>query len=157
MQDSENKKDLLLARVPKTEIMNRSAYEFFAGLDEVGRPFWESDMKSRRPVFSDANGIGWGIRAVYNPGLHRYLLSMFHALGDGDGDGSWGLFDAPEPWGPWTTVAYYTNWIDPVPKFGFTFPAKWMSVDGTQMYLVFSGIGVYDSINVIKATLSVRR
>jgi len=107
MPDGENKKDLLLARVPKTEIMNRSAYEFFAGLDEVGQPFWESDMERRRPVFSDPNGVGWGIRAVYNPGLHRYLLSMLHALGDGDG--SWGLFDAPEPWGPGTTVAYYTN------------------------------------------------
>jgi hypothetical protein len=110
----------------------------------------------RKPVFTDPNGIGWGVRTVYNSGIGRYLLTVFHGPISEDGDGSWGIFDAPEPWGPWTTVAYYTNWIDAKPKFSFEFPSKWISSDGKTLWMIFSGTGVYDSFNLVKATLTLR-
>jgi Domain of unknown function (DUF4185) len=106
-------------RVPKAQLMNRSAYEYFAGLDANNNPYWTKEIAARKSVFSDPNGVGWGVSVEYNPGLKRYLLTTFHVW-----DGSWGIFDAPEPWGPWTTVAYYNRWIDSEPKFGFSFPAK---------------------------------
>jgi hypothetical protein len=65
------------------------------------------EIAARKPIFSDPNGVGWGVSVEYNPGLKRYLLTTFHAW-----DGSWGSFDAPEPWGLWTTVAYYNQWLD---------------------------------------------
>ncbi|MEW6298571.1 MAG: hypothetical protein AB1671_12620, partial [Thermodesulfobacteriota bacterium] len=65
----------------------------------------------------------------------------------------WGIYDAPEPWGPWTTVAYYERgWLDPVRKFTFSFSQKWMSTDGKTMWMVFSGVDQYDAFNVMKAT-----
>jgi hypothetical protein len=92
--------------------------------------------------------VGFAVRVAYDAGLRRYLLTTFAKW-----DGSWGIFDAPEPWGPWTTVATFDRWIDATPKFGFTFPAKWTSADGKTLYMVFSGTEVYDSFNVVKVTL----
>ena len=88
---------------------------------------------------------------VYNPGLRRYLLATFTRW-----DGSWELYDAPEPWGQWTTVATYDRWIDATPKFGFTFPPKWMSADGKTLWMVFSGTKAYDSFNAVKGTLRLK-
>jgi hypothetical protein len=140
-----------LSRVPKTRIMDRSAQEYFAGLDNVRSPRWTRDISHRTAVFENPGAVGWGVRVAYNPGLRRYLLTTFLAW-----DGSWGIFDAPEPWGPWTTVATYERWIDATPKFGFTFPQKWTSSDGRTMWMVFSGTQTYDSFNAVKATLRLR-
>lgn len=143
--------DIVMFRVPKDKIMNRSAYEFFAGLDAKGNPQWTLDINQMKPVFSDPNGVSWGMQAVYHPILKRYLLTVQR-----DSTGAWGIFDAPEPWGPWTTVAYYDTWIDTSIKFLFAFNQKWISVDGKTMYMAFSGLDIYDSFNVIKATLNLK-
>jgi uncharacterized protein DUF4185 len=143
--------DIVMFRVPKDRIMTRGAYEFFAGLNSQGIPLWTSDVAQMKPVFSDPNGVSWGVQAFYHPVLRRYFLTVSR-----DSTSAWGLFDAPEPWGSWTTVAYYDSWIDPTAKFSYSFNQKWMSADGTQLYMVFSGLGIYDSFNVVKATLSVR-
>jgi hypothetical protein len=102
-------------------------------------------------VFTNPHSVGFAVRVDYNPGLRRYLLTTFHRW-----DGSWDLYDAPEPWGPCTKVQTFEQWIDSTPKFGFTFPRKWMSPDGRTMYMVFSGTGPYDSLNVVKATLTIK-
>jgi len=150
-----NRKNIILMRVPKNKLASPEGYEFFSGLDSSNKPIWTDRVENRKPVFTDPNGVGWGVRAVYNKGIHRYLLTIFH--GGADGDGSWGIFDAPEPWGPWTTVAYYTNWIDGKPKFSFDFPVKWISSDGQTLWMVFSGTGIYDSFNIIKGKLILRK
>jgi hypothetical protein len=140
-------KTIGMFRVLKEQIMNRRAYEYFAGLDSNGSPIWTPNITSRRPVFTNPDGVGWGTRVSYNPGLDRYLLTSWYKESSG-----WGIFDAPEPWGPWTTVAYYDTWLDPMFKFGFTFTQKWMSADGQSVWMIFSGLGVYDSFNLIKAS-----
>ena len=96
-----------LVRSPKTAILQRSELQFFAGLDKGGRPRWSHEMKEKRPMFEDANGIGWNLSVSYNPQLRRHLLCTEHSATHA---GKLGMFDAPEPWGPWTTVAYEENW-----------------------------------------------
>lgn len=63
--------------------------------------------------------------------------------------GGLAVFDAPEPWGPWTTV-YDTDRWDVGPGDTASFPTKWMQPDGRTLYLVFSG---EDSFSVRRATL----
>jgi hypothetical protein len=138
---------LALFRVPKDKVMNRGAYEFCTGVDVAGNPQWTADVRTRQAIFTDPNGVGWGYNAMHHPVLKRYLLTVRH-----DDVGGWGIFEAPEPWGPWRTVAYYDNWIDSQFKFTFIFNQKWMSADGKTMWMAFSGTGKYDSFNVIKAT-----
>ena len=139
-----------LLRVPKTSLMNPDTYEYFAGLNG-SRPIWTHNIRARAPVFTRPDAVGFAVRVDFNPALRRYLLSVFHGW-----DGSWGLYDAPEPWGPWTTVSTFNQWIDSTPKFAFTFPQKWMSPDGKTMHMVFSGTGPYDSFNLVKAELTLR-
>ena len=90
-----------LARAAKDRLMERSAYEFFAGNG------WTRDAAARRPVFEDAaNGVDWVSSVTYAPGLKRYILMTSHTASS---RGNLGIFDAPEPWGPWTTVEYLSE------------------------------------------------
>lgn len=133
---------IFLARTPKDKIMNRRAYEFFAGLDSDGQPIWLEDISKRKKVFSDENGVAVRFGVIYNPGIKRYLLSVSH-----DNEGGLGIFEAPEPWGPWSTVVYYDEWL-----FGYSpsyhiAPQKWMSQNGENFYMVWSS---NDRLNTIQ-------
>ena len=70
-----------------------------------------------------------------------------------------GLFEAPQPWGPWHTVGYYENWGDLGDKpdheyLGLHLPAKWISPEGTSLWTLFSSVDDYDSFNLVKLTLT---
>lgn len=136
-----------LMRVPKTQILERSGYEFFAGMVD-GQPTWTTELTQRQPVFEDANGVGWNLSASHNAGLNRYLLMTEH---EQTGYGNLGIFDAPEPWGPWTTVAYYDDWLNSR-TFFWNFSNKWLSADGRDFWMVFSGVSSFDSWNLIHGT-----
>lgn len=84
----------------------------------------------------------------YNAGLRRYLWCQTLPGGDARFRGGFAIYDAPEPWGPWTTVAYTEEW-DVGPGESSGFPTKWMSSDGRTVHLVFSGD---DCFSVRKAT-----
>ena len=95
---------LFLARVPQDRLFaGRDAYEWFAGM-AGNEPKW-SGLAEKQPVFENPHGSGWCLPAIYNPGLRRYLLATEHTESHVS---VLGLFDA-EPWGPWTTVKYWTT------------------------------------------------
>ena len=142
----------ILMRVPKDHIRNRDGYEFFEGLDTDGNPVWSSDITQRGAVFTEPgrchrSGIS------YNAPLKRYIWwqAKYPKGVDGRSAGMLAIFDAPEPWGPWSTVYYTDNWDVGAGETG-SFPPKWMSDDGKTMHLVFSG---NDSFSVRKVTLKI--
>ena len=145
-----------LSRVPQDSILSRDRYEFFAGLDGTRRPTWSRDVRSKQPVFADPNGVGWNLSVSYNPGLKRYLLSTEHSETHA---GKFGLFDAPVPWGPWTTVAYDDQWgaghIE-VSTFYWNFTSKWLSADGKEFTLIFTGKNSNDSWNTVEGRFVAR-
>jgi hypothetical protein len=149
---------VFLARVPKDRIREREAYEFFNGLDANSNPKWTKDTLQYQPVFSDPNSTDLNganhASVVYNSGINRYLLTVPHAKEVA----KWGIFDAPEPWGPWTTVAYYDNWggFSSSEALLYVLPTKWMSADGKTMWCIFSGRGIFDSFNLVRATLTLK-
>ncbi len=123
---------LVLARVPKGRILQRKAYEFFSHLDASGAPVWTRDIRRRGPVFTFP-GHCQRVGAVYNPFCRRYLLSLGF-----DHTGGWGIFDAQEPWGPWTTAFFTRDW-GLGKTHDYRLPSKWISNGGKKMVLVFSG------------------
>jgi CubicO group peptidase (beta-lactamase class C family) len=123
---------LVLARVPKGRILQREAYEFFEHLDASGQPAWTPDIRQRGHVFTFP-GHCQRVGAVYNPFCRRYLLSLGF-----DESGGWGIFDAPEPWGPWTTAFFTRDW-GLGKTHDYRLPSKWISDGGEKMVLVFSG------------------
>jgi hypothetical protein len=50
-----------------------------------------------------------------------------------------GVFDAPEPWGPWTTVYDDDEWSSDGWMIHHKFPTAWMSDDGKTVWLALSG------------------
>lgn len=153
---------MALARVLKGQLQDRSAYTFFAGFDVTGAPQWSSAIEARQPVFeSPMRCYRSGI--TYNAGLGRYLWSQ--TLGGMDPrfagklqagsrfKGGLAIYDAPNPWGPWTTVYYAPLW-DVGPGETSSLPPKWMSADGRTCWLVFSG---EDHFSVRQATFTVNR
>lgn len=150
-----------LGRAPQDAVTDGDRYEFFAGLTD-GRPRWSPDDKDSQPVFTDPKGTGDLTSVVYAPALRRYLLANFHK-----GPGQLGIFDGPQPWGPWTTIAYEQAWGQMGSEgVGLTcsFPRKWMSTDGRTLWCIFSvygegakqGIQAHDKFNVVKATLRLK-
>ena len=127
----------VMARVPKGKLRDRSAYEFFVHLDQAGQPVWTPDIARRGAVFSNP-GACCRSGISYHTGLRRYFWCQAGTGGDTRYAGGFGIYDAPEPWGPWTTVFHTDAW-DVGPGESGSLPTKWMSADGLTMHLVFSG------------------
>ena len=154
---------IYLARVHKTKLMEKTAYEFFVGMAE-DKPAWTKDITQKMPVFTDSNGIGSPMAICYNNGLKRYLLTTEHSQGE---QGNFGLFESSTPWGPWATIAYMS--ASAHTEFGsdfaatvhantfyWAFPTKWMSNDGYDIMMTFTGAGQgknNDSFNTVRVRL----
>lgn len=149
----------VLMRVPQGRLSERRAWEFFVRRSDEGRPIWSRTVGQRGVVFEHRDAC---LRSAitYDAAVGRYL--WWQAIpqpighvdrGDTRFDGGFGIYDAPEPWGPWTTAFYTTKW-DTGPGEHGDFPSKWMSADGQTLHLVFSGD---DHFSVRKATLQLRR
>ncbi len=144
-----------LARVPVDRMFDRAAYEFYAGRDGRG-PRWTGEIMQRVPVFENRDGVGWCMNVSYNAGLKRYLLTTEHSETH---RGNLGIFDAPEPWGPWTTVYYGRNWGKghiAENTFYWNFSNKWNSPDGQEFSLIFCGREENDSFNHIRGRFILR-
>ena len=122
-----------LLRVPRGKIESKADYEFFAGFDSRGQARWTRKSVGRKPTWEDAAQGTHRIAVSHNPGLQRYLLTTITI----DRRGWMSIYDAPEPWGPWTHVHTEHN----PERWGtltiiFTFVNKWLSPDGRDFVLV---------------------
>jgi CubicO group peptidase (beta-lactamase class C family) len=143
--------NMVLARVPKDRIRERGAYEFFAGMDAKAQPQWSADISQRRPIFTHA-GQCYRSQMTYNAALKRYLWCQTGPGRDTRFAGGFAIYDAPEPWGPWTTV-FTTDLWDTGPGESSSIPTKWISADGLTVHLVFSG---NDSFSVRRGVIQLR-
>jgi CubicO group peptidase (beta-lactamase class C family) len=149
---------MVLARVPKQKLRDKTAWEFFAGF-AANEPVWEKSASRRRPIVRNPDKC-YRTSVSYNAPLARYL--MVHAVPtsrsrdragkpDTRFTGGLAIYDAPQPWGPWTIVFSTDDW-DVGPGESCSFPTKWMSADGTSLHLVFSGD---DAFSVRRAELTI--
>lgn len=84
-----------LARVPVSQILEYDAYEYVSYVDGAGA-HWsrsESDAIALPNIWTRDQGS-----AIYHPGIGRYLFLTASSL-----------FEAPNPWGPWSFAG---NWIE---------------------------------------------
>jgi hypothetical protein len=146
---------MVLARVLRTRVKQRGAYEFFAGLGSAGQPTWSADVAWRDSVFTHT-GRCYRSGISYDAAIGRYLwVQILPESTDSRGprfQGGFGVYDAPEPWGPWTTVYFTEDW-DVGPGETASFPTKWMRDGGRTLYLVFSGD---DAFSVRQATVALK-
>ena len=125
--------------------------EYYTGKNAAGQPVWGS-RNNKTPVFQDGNGVGWNLSVSYNAGTKRYILMTEH---DQTFRGKMGIFEAPAPWGPWKTIAYYDAWANQTGASGdsgdkgffWNISNKWSS--GKNFSMVFTGIQGDDSFNKV--------
>lgn len=141
---------MYLARVPSNSILSRSSWQFYTGMSG-STPTWSSDITQKVAVLTDQRSLyhtmftnDSGLRCpenqvviaqggvTYDKPLNRYLFT------------SWGcatheLYEAPQPWGPWSHVI--SKDFGPLlsnpnsGQYGTSIPSKFISTDGKTLYL----------------------
>ena len=139
-----NGNTLKVGRVPAEKIMDRSAWEFVSGFDPARNPLWNHDFRAAVPVLQDKGFMGYP-ECVYIASSKRYLLLTWRLkieLPDKyspDGGSELAVYEAPQPWGPYSVVAKM-DWETPeVTPYGPRLPLKWFNGDTLEGYLMFSG------------------
>jgi hypothetical protein len=117
---------LIMAKVTIDSIREKNAYQYFAGWNG-DIPLWSRKFSDREPVF-EAPGRCYRPCIVYNPGIKRYLLLTIPWRSKGEFERYLGIFDAPNPWGPWTIAAEKTDFTEE--RYHPRIPSKWISTDG---------------------------
>ncbi len=141
---------MVLARVHRSRILQREAYEFFRRL-EYGRPVWTRDIAQRGAVFAHPGGC-YRSSVSFHSGLRRYLWCQTGLGKQPRFHGGLAIYDAPQPWGPWTTAFFTERW-DIGPGETSCLPTKWLDSAGGTIYLVFSGD---DAFSARRARLRLR-
>lgn len=146
--DVPDPQDMFLARVPKAKILDRKAWQFFAGHTNRGNPVWTSKISGKQPVLTDTrrdypksfSGADWTASSVlgqggvtYDPALHRYLYVGWSEFVQH-------FYESPTPWGPWTLIGDkdYTTFDNRAVQYsgyGTSLPSKFMSADGRSLML----------------------
>ncbi len=131
---------LFLGRVLRGNLprLRGSDWEFYAD----GR--WVMNSQEAKPILKDSNHLGQS-SIVYNPGLHRYLLATwsypkctgYDAPGCDVHRSRWVWYQAPAPWGPWSSFQSF-EWF----SNGYYNPAfvnKFFSSDGARGWVLYAG------------------
>ena len=135
----------ILMRAPKDSSRSARHGSSSSKLDADGQPVWTRDIAAARRGFRKPRRLP-ALRDDLLRAAARYLWwqhlpqppGVTNDRGDTRFTGGFAVYDAPEPWGPWTTAFFTERW-DVGPGEHGDFPAKWMSADGMTLHLVFSG------------------
>ena len=148
---------LYLARVPKTNVTDRSKWAFYAGPG----PTWSASIDARAPVLEDGAHVyadtldpaahprdmtvlGQG-SVVYDAPLRRYLYTSWTEF-------TFELYEAPAPWGPWSKVlsqdfGVYPWTADKHGGYAVTAPSKLISADGKTLLVQANTIGALSGVD----------
>jgi hypothetical protein len=153
---------MFLARVPASPvnaIETLANWQYFGVPAANGDPNWVSSSATASAVWTDLNNAD-SIVVTFDKAMGRYIAYDDHGSGF---ERQVGLFDGPSPWGPWTTFDYEeqfdntgcgTNCLGNGEAVSFQLMQKWMSADGLTAWANYSSTGNYDSLNLIKGTMS---
>jgi hypothetical protein len=143
---------LWLSRAPAAnrDFGDSANWEWLTGFDANENPIWGS-IADRVPCFEDADGLMRG-SAVYVPGLQLYLMVTNHTASN---QGNIAIWEAPEPWGPWSPILKEYDWPENDPNalatasFSFgSFSPKWFSPDGLSGVFIWFGPDRWNSLEV---------
>ena len=137
---------IYLARVPSTSVLDRSTWQFFAGLSG-STPEWTSNITQKVAVLTDQRELYQNMfgsdcptdqkviaqgGAVYDQPLNRYIMVTW-------GCATHEFYESPTPWGPWNH--FLSNDFGPLRliqnrgQYGTSIPSKFISADGLTLYL----------------------
>ncbi len=132
---------LRLGRVPAAEIMKTESWQWVSGVGGDGLPVWSSEMAHSVPILTHPGYLGC-VDMVYLRGISRYLLHSWHhkVKSNPDAGSELIVYDAPEPWGPFTLVHHQDPWeTTELNPYNPRLPLKWFDQQKLEGWMVFSG------------------
>jgi hypothetical protein len=106
-------------------------------------------MKRAVPVISHPGYLGM-VDMVYLSSLRRYLLLGWRnkVKSDPDAGSELIVYDAPEPWGPFTIVHHEDPWESvELNPYNPRLPLKWFDHERLEGWLLFSGSWRLDGLS----------
>jgi len=126
----------LLRVTPSPDNINDvSKYEFFGGKDNNGKPIWTSDFKAIKPLLEWNNNMGC-VTITYNAPLKKYLMCVTDG-GNTVSKMNTYILESDKLEGEWKIIAYLKDFGEQA--YFVNIPSKFISKDGNQMWLLYSG------------------
>jgi hypothetical protein len=150
--DENSINQLVMFRVPKARIVDRGAYEYFAGIEPDGTARWTKQIEARGVVHTFPGGwvgkghYAWQPSVSYNKPLGLYMMATWGWCFDDEGTHNkasyLGFWVADNPWGPWIQVHEETAWRPGSDAAAFAYQPqiapKWIAADGKSFWLVWT-------------------
>ncbi len=149
--------ELVMFRVPKTRILDRREYEYFAGWSPTGEAKWTKHIDGRGIVHKFPSGWvnktrhpwAWIPSITYNAPLGLFMMANWGTGVGPEPDCEWfwkpsylGFWTAPHPWGPWTQVHEEMAWTPEGDTnaccYSPIISPKWIAEDGKSFWLVWT-------------------
>lgn len=126
---------LSLMKVAEVDVEDLSAYRYFSGVDDEGRPTWSADPAAATLLIDRPTGE---LSVVWNPYLERWLLTTMADNANAV------MYEGLSPWGPWgEPVSLFTQ----AEKPGLYAPfmhAPYVADGGRTIYFTLSLWGPYN-------------
>ncbi len=146
---------LALARVARSDVLKRSAHDYFVCRNEDGSATWSGDIADRGAAHTFPPGYvnvgvhpyAWQPSVVYNAPLDQYMMASWGMAVDSDG--MWfsgpsylGFWVADRPWGPWRQVHEEKSWTPAGDQLARAYQPqispRWIAADGKSFWMVWT-------------------
>lgn len=128
---------VMLMRVPKGRVRDRTEYRFYAGSTDAGVAQWADTPAAAVPVLEKPHLLDAPPGVSWNRHLGRFLMVMAHVPPEDPTRRGVAFYEAERPWGPWFEVKRLDQFAEGT-IFYFQLPTKWMTADGGAV-LAFCG------------------
>ncbi len=126
----------LIRVTPSIENINDiSKYEFYGGKDNKGNSIWTKNFKEIKPLLEWNNNMGC-VTVTYNAPLKKYLMCVTDG-GNTVSKMNTYILESDRLDGDWKIITYLKNFGEQA--YFVNIPSKFISNDGLQMWLLYSG------------------
>jgi hypothetical protein len=126
---------LLRVRPSVKTINDPSAWEFYGGLDEAGKPVWTNDFSRIKPLLEWNNNMGC-VTVTYDAPLGKYLMWITDG-GNTCAKMNTYILESESLTGSWNLVAYMKDFGEQA--YFVNIPSKFIGADGRTLWLLYSG------------------
>jgi hypothetical protein len=124
-------------KVPESQVLNQSAYEYYIGNDHAGNPAWSGNISLAVPVISGPIGE---LSVMWDNYLQAFILMYLNVNLN-----AIVLQTANAPWGPWNKAITVVNGTTYPGLYGGFLSPDLVDSDGKVVYFVMSLWGVYNT------------
>ncbi|NHK32188.1 MAG: DUF4185 domain-containing protein [Asgard group archaeon] len=126
-----------LCRVPHEDILDKSGYEYFSGLDVAENPIWVSNELDADTIFSSPVGE---LSVMWNEFLNKWTVYYFDNT-----QFAIVVRSADNLWGPWSSTQKIVGAIEYPSLYGSFVHPDLIENNGQTVYFVMSIFSVYNT------------